>query len=188
MDDLNTERIPKLQTERLILKQVSFDDIESYRKHFVDYEIIRHLAAAVPWPYPEDGIEQFFNSILPQQGKERWSWGLFLKENPTELIGVIELWRKGTPENRGFWLGKKFWGQGIMTEAVYSVMDFAFNQLGFKKLVFANALGNKRSRRIKEKTGAKLIGSEPAKFVDPNLTQHEIWELTKEDWENFKNP
>ena len=39
-----------------------------------------------------------------------------------------------------------------MTEAVVPVMDHAFNNLGFEKMVLANDLGNDRSRRVKEKT------------------------------------
>lgn len=73
---------------------------------------------------------------------------------PKELIGAIELRRKGEPDNRGFWLAKKHWGRGIMTEAVIPVLEYAFNELGFEKLIFSNAVGNKRSHRIKEKTGA----------------------------------
>lgn len=48
--------------------------------------------------------------------------------------------------------------------------------------MFANAVGNLRSRRVKEKAGATLLRVEPAKFVDPALTVHEIWELKKFDW------
>jgi hypothetical protein len=39
-----------------------------------------------------------------------------------------------------------------------------------------------RSRRIKEKTGARLIDVRPAKFVDPSYSAHEIWELKRSDW------
>ncbi len=174
---------PTFQTDRLILRGVLESDIPSYQKYFSDYEIIRHLASVVPWPYPENGVQTFLETVIfPNQGKDQWMWGIFLKDNPAELIGCVHLWRQGRPENRGFWLGKPFWGKGIMTEAVAPVMDYAFGELGFPTLIFANALGNTRSRRIKEKTGARLIRVEPAKFVDPSLSVHEIWELRKEDW------
>jgi RimJ/RimL family protein N-acetyltransferase len=179
--------IPEFQTERLVLKAISLQDVDAYSKHFVDYNVIRFLSSVVPWPYPENGVEVFLkNIVLPNQGKDKWVWGIFLKENPEELIGCIDLWRKGKPENRGFWLGKKFWGKGIMTEANYPILDYAFKELGFEKLIFANAVSNIASRRIKEKTGCRLIGIEPASFVDPERTEHELWELTKEDWESIK--
>lgn len=179
---------PQFSTERLILKPVTLRDAPSYEKHFVDYEVIRHLSVTVPWPYPQNGIVDFINNyILPNQGKDHWIWGIFLKENPEELIGIVDLWRVGRTENRGFWLARKHWGKGLMTEAVFPVMDYAFGDLGFEKLIFANAVGNKASHKVKEKTGARLVDVRPAKFVDPQYTEHEIWELTKSDWEKFKN-
>ena len=104
----NKSFMPEFKTERLLLRAVIAEDIPSYTKHFVDYEIIEHLAAAVPWPYPVNGVEGFLEQIIwPHQGKTRWMWGIFEKSNPTDLIGCVDLWRVGHPENRGFWLGKK---------------------------------------------------------------------------------
>lgn len=180
-------QIKTLETDRLFLKPVDEFDIPSYEKYFIDYEVIRHLSSAVPWPYPHDGVRDFVkNVIIPSQGKGRWVWGLYLKIYPDELIGTIDLWRDGKPENRGFWLGRKFWGNGFMTEAATMINDYAFNELGFEKLIFSNALGNVRSRKIKEKTGANLIGIEPASFVDSVYSEHEIWELAKCEWLKFR--
>lgn len=175
--------IPTFQTDRLILKQISLEDIPAYKKHFVNYAVISNLSAQVPWPYPDDGVEFFLNSIVfPNQGVNRWDWGLFLKTNPSEIIGSVGIWREGHPEHRGFWLSESFWGQGLMTEAVIPIMHYAFQDLGFEKLIFSNAVGNLKSRRIKEKTGATFIGVRPAKFVDPKITEAETFELTKESW------
>ena len=175
--------IPSFETDRLVLRGVTLADVPAYERHFIDYEVISHLSSGVPWPYPKDGVRDFLSDVvLPQQGEDKWLWGLFLKDDPEELIGAVELWRKGRPEHRGFWLGRAHWGQGLMTEAVIPVMDYAFDELGFETLVFANAVGNTASRRIKEKTGARLLRVEPATFVNPAYTEHEVWELTKAEW------
>lgn len=185
---LNASKLlPVFETDRLILRGVELTDAPSYKNHFVDYEIIAHLSHLVPWPYPDDGVDSFLKtSILPRQGRDRWMWGIFEKANPTELIGSVDLWREGIPEHRGFWLGKNFWGKGYMTEAVEPVMDFAFDALSFEKLVFSNALGNERSRRVKEKTGARFTGTKPSKLVDPKYFESEIWELTKSEWRKIR--
>ena len=176
--------IPVFETARLILKEVTLANADSYQKYFNDYEIISQLAVGVPWPYPEDGAKNFIERyILPNQGKDQWVWGLFLKTNPSELIGVIDLWRPGHPEHRGFWLGRPFWGQGFMSEAVIPITDYAFDFLGFETLIFANAVGNEKSKRLKEKSGARFLRIEPAQFINPAYTQNEIWELTKEQWQ-----
>jgi ribosomal-protein-alanine N-acetyltransferase len=175
--------LPEFQTSRLFLRGVQLSDWSSYQKNFADYAVIRHLSHLVPWPYPESGVQEFLeNVILPEQGIRRWTWAIFLKEDKAEVIGVVDLWKNGCPENRGFWLARSHWGKGLMTEAVTPVMDYSFKELGFEKLTFANAVGNERSRRVKEKTGARFIETRPARFVDPQYTEHEIWELTKEDW------
>lgn len=179
--------VPTFATDRLILRAIQMSDVPSYQNYFIDYEVISQLSSAVPWPYPEDGVSYYLSSIvIPGQGKSRWDWGLFLKEKPQDLIGSIGLWRVGTPEHRGFWLGKTFWGKGLMTEAVWPIHDYAFDDLKFKTLILSNALGNTKSRRIKEKTGAVLIGTRPAKFVDESYNEAETWELTPKAWQDFK--
>jgi RimJ/RimL family protein N-acetyltransferase len=180
--------LPVFETKRLRLRGVLPCDIESYTRSFVDFAVIGELSAAVPWPYPEGGVADHVNNvIIPNQGNGRWVWGIFLKTDPHELIGGVDLWREGRPENRGFWLARRCWGQGLMTEAVVPVMDYAFTSLGFEKLVFANALGNVRSRRVKEKTGARLVRTEPANFINPAYREREVWELTREAWTLFRS-
>ncbi len=175
-------KVKTLTTPRLILKEFVADHIADYQEGFADYEVIRHMNGHVPWPYPEDGVLTFFkNEVQPHQGKTLWQWGIFLKENPEKLIGSISI-RVSDVDNRGFWLAKPYWGHGYMTEAAEAVTDFAFDALGFEILRFTNAKGNIRSRRIKEKAGAKLVKVIPMKAVDPGYTESERWELKKEDW------
>lgn len=175
--------LPIFQTNRLYLRGVQLEDAESYQKNFADYEVIRHLSHHVSWPYPENGAYDYIKHVLlPDQGMDHWTWAIFMKDNLNEVIGAVELWRKGIPENRGFWLAKKHWGKGFMAEALEPITSYAFNELGFEKLIFSNAVGNIRSRRVKEKSGARFIETRPAKFVDPAFTEHEIWELDKHNW------
>lgn len=143
--------VPPLRTARLELRALSLADVPAYQRHFVDYEVIRGLARGVPWPYPPGGVESFLREVLlPLQGASRWTWGLFPTAALAECIGVVDLWREGCPENRGFWLGRAFWGQGLMTEAVTAVKDHAFTRLGFERLVFSNA----RQRPLAPREGA----------------------------------
>jgi RimJ/RimL family protein N-acetyltransferase len=182
--------LPDLDTPRLLLRDVLLVDQVAYEKNFADYEVIRTLAAAVPWPYPKGGVATFLETLRPDQGKTRWAWAIYRKDTPDDPIGSIDLRRTRIapeshphqPENRGFWLARHHWGQGYMTEATDAVTDYAFNILNFETLTLSNALGNTRSRRIKEKAGAVLLRTEPAQFVDPTYTHREIWQLTRDAW------
>ena len=179
--------VKPLETKRLYLKAPSLSDAESYQRYFADSAVIQELAAGIPTPYPSDGALVWLRDrIIPRQGKQHWAWGLFLKIEPTELIGLVELWRPGTPENRGFWLGQPFWGQGLMSEACDAITSHAFQELGFQELIFSNAVGNHRSARIKEKMACESIGKRPGKFMNPHYTEQQLWRLSKERWASYQ--
>ena len=80
---MNTINFPAFETNRLKLRAVTQADVTSYQKYFADYEVISHLSAAVPWPFPENGVQDFLDKfIFPHQGKTQWLWGIFEKQNP----------------------------------------------------------------------------------------------------------
>ncbi len=53
------------------------------------------------------------------------------------------------------WLGKPFWGQGIMPEAVNEMLRHAFEDCGMKKVWIGYYEGNYKSKRVQEKCGFK---------------------------------
>jgi hypothetical protein len=50
---------PILQTQRLTLRPLALSDAPAIQRHFNNWNIIKHLAAVVPWPYPDNGAETF---------------------------------------------------------------------------------------------------------------------------------
>jgi RimJ/RimL family protein N-acetyltransferase len=91
--------IPIFETARLILRGVTAADAPAYEKHFVDWVVISHLGQVVPWPYPPGGVRTYIETaILPKQGKDKWVWGIFRKQDPMEIIGVVDLWRPHAPK------------------------------------------------------------------------------------------
>jgi [ribosomal protein S5]-alanine N-acetyltransferase len=111
---------------------------------------------------------------------EQWHWTLRLKSAPERLIGAISL-MKGEDENRGFWLGLPWQGQGLMTEATEVVTEYWFNVLKFKILRAPKAIANKPSRRISKKSGMRVIATEQREYVGGKFLA-EIWEITAEEW------
>ena len=68
-----------------------------------------------------------------------------------------------------------------MTEAVAAVNDYCFDVLGFQALRAPKAVMNISSRRISEKTGMRVIGTEERDYVSGRFLS-EIWEITAEEW------
>jgi [ribosomal protein S5]-alanine N-acetyltransferase len=174
---------PVFTTSRLYLRPVAASDVPTVQQLFADYEIIRHLSREVPWPYPAAGARAFVcDVVLPAQGHDRWVWAICPADSPGRLIGMVDLWRPGRPEHRGFWLARHYWGRGLMSEALVPLTNWAFDGIGYQRLILANARGNLPSRRLKEKAGARLLRTEPGEFVDPSYTEREVWELTRDAW------
>jgi [ribosomal protein S5]-alanine N-acetyltransferase len=180
-------QIPEGKTERLILRPLSIGDAAQIQELFPHWEIVRYLRNVIPWPYAADGALQFIRDFaLPAIARgDEWIWTLRLKSEPERVIGVINL-RRGLHDNRGFWLGLGWQGQGSMSEACVWANDFWFETLGFPVLRVAKAVANTTSRRISEKQGMRLIGNEERDYVCGRLPT-EIWEITEEEWRAWKN-
>ncbi len=174
--------VPVLETARLILRPAGLADAQAVQELFPNWEIVRYLNAKVPWPYPPDGALQFIRDVaLPAMERgEQWIWAIRLKGGPEHLIGMINL-AADRDDNRGFWLGIPWQGQGLMSEACEAVTEFWFNSLGRELLRVSKAVPNAASRRVSEKEGARLVAIEERDFVS-GRGPTEIWELTRRDW------
>jgi [ribosomal protein S5]-alanine N-acetyltransferase len=174
--------IHPLETHRLELRPLEIGDAEQTQELFPKWEIVRFLANRVPWPYPADGAQAYYqNAAIPamQRGDE-WHWSLRLKGDPHQLIGCISLMNQEN-ENRGFWMGLPWQRKGLMSEAVDVVTDYWFSELGFPVLRAPKAVVNVASRRISEKCGMRVIAVEERDYVGGRFTS-EIWEITAEEW------
>ncbi|MFZ3265768.1 MAG: GNAT family N-acetyltransferase [Terriglobales bacterium] len=174
---------PILETERLWLRPLQLSDADQIQEIFPHWEIVRFLAARVPWPYPPDGAQTYCRDIaLPaaERGDE-WHWTLRLKSNPTQLIGSINL-MKAENHNRGFWLGLPWQGQGLMSEACDVVTDYWFQTLKFPVLRAPKATDNTASRRISVSQGMRVVATEEREFVSGRFPS-EIWEITAAEWQ-----
>ena len=177
---------PTLETERLLLRPLELSDTEQVQILFPHWEVVKYLNAIVPWPYPPDGALTYYrDQALPAMARgDEWHWTLRLKQNPARIIGAIGLIR-GATDNRGFWLATPWHRQGLMTEAVIAVNDYWFDVLGFPVLRAPKAIANVASRRISEKTGMRMVGTEERNLVSGRLLS-EMWEITAEEWRAFR--
>ena len=181
--------IRPLETTRLHLCPLQLSDAAATQVLFPHWDIVRHLNSRVPWPYPENGAHTHYRDVvLPAMARgDEWHWGLWLKDGPHHIIGAIGL-MKSENDNRGFWLGLQWQGKGLMTEATEAVCDYWFDTLGFPKLRVSKAAANAASRRISEKNGMRVVGTEEREYVSGRAPA-EIWEVTAEQWrERGKEP
>jgi RimJ/RimL family protein N-acetyltransferase len=174
--------VPTLYTERLILRRLELSDAPAIQMHFAHWEIVKLLNVRVPWPYPEDGALAFLqNVVLPaMQAGKQWHWSLRLREAPEQLIGTVSL-MDGESDNRGFWLGLPWQGQGLMREASDAVTAYWFDVLERPLMQVPKAAGNAASRKISQRQGMRLVAEQMGDYVSGRLMS-EVWEITREEW------
>ncbi len=143
-----------IETERLLLRRWNENDAENLYKYACDPDV----GPIAGWPAHQsiDESRDVIRNVL--NGKE--AYAICLKEDG-RAIGAIELKLNGHTDltdrddecEMGFWLGKPFWGQGIMPEAVKEMLRHAFEDLEMSKVWIGYYEGNTRSKRVQEKCG-----------------------------------
>jgi RimJ/RimL family protein N-acetyltransferase len=182
-EHLRMPETPVLETQRLILRPLRASDVPAIQQGFDDWEVVKYLNAQVPWPFPPDGAAtNMVETLRCMERREKCLWALTLKGGDDRPIGRIDLWADdGGRDQRGFWLARAYWGQGLMTEAAERVTEYAFMDLGWPRLWLTNADANLASHRVKEKQGATLVDRTLKMYVY-GLGVRETWLLTRETW------
>jgi len=176
----------KLETERLILRPFEESDAENVYLYAKDPDV----GPIAGWP-PHKSIDESLEVIRNVlSGAEAYA---VCMKSDNKAIGAIELKLNGYTDmtdrdnecELGYWLGKPFWGQGIIPEAVRELLRHAFEDIGMSKVWCGYYDGNVKSRRVQEKCGFTYQWTTPDVDV-PLMNEIRIGHVscfTKEEWE-----
>ena len=175
-----------LKTERLLLRRWEDSDAENLYEYAKDPDV----GPIAGWP-PHQSVDESRNVIRNVfQGKE--AYAICLKTDE-KAIGAIELKLNGHTDmtdrddecELGYWLGKPFWGQGIMPEAVKEILRHAFEEIGMTKVWAGYYEGNSKSKRVQEKCGFRYQWK--SEGVDVPLMHEKrtghVSSMTKDQWQ-----
>ena len=175
-----------LKTERLLLRRWEDSDAENLYEYAKDPDV----GPIAGWP-PHQSVDESRNVIRNVfQGKE--AYAICLKTDE-KAIGAIELKLNGHTDmtdrddecELGYWLGKPFWGQGIMPEAVKEILRHAFEEIGMTKVWVGYYEGNSKSKRVQEKAGFRYQWK--SEGVDVPLMHEKrtghVSSMTKDQWQ-----
>ena len=174
-----------LETKRLILRRFEESDAENLYEYAKDPDV----GPIAGWP-PHKSVAESLDVIRNVLNSAE-AYAVCLKSDG-KAIGAIELKLNGHTDlserddecELGFWLGKPFWGQGIMPEAAREILRHAFEDLGMQKVWCAYYDGNTKSKRVQEKCGFRYQWT--TKDVDVPLMHEKrtghVNLLTKDTW------
>ena len=160
---------PVLESERLILRPLTLDDLEAVFKWTGDPRVNKYMIYPL-YKSAEDGRE-WLESLY--QDEKKLDYGFVLKSTG-QLIGSgglyyhedIDVW------SVGYNLAYDYWHHGYTPEAISRIIEYAKSKYDLHVISGTFAVDNNGSRRVMEKLGmtfyedteySKLDGSETFK-------------------------
>lgn len=174
-----------IETARLIIRPWQENDAEALFKYASDPAI----GPIAGWP-PHTSVENSLEIIRTVFSAPE-TYAVVLKE-PNEPVGCCGIMfsnslhtadmKQGEAEI-GYWIGKPYWGQGLIPEAVKCLLSRCFNDLKLDTLWCGYYDGNDKSRRVCEKCGFKYHHTNHD-IVSPlgNKRTEHFYRITKDDY------
>jgi len=148
-----------IKNKRFILRRLKMSDAESIVKYANDKLVAKNLAR-LPHPYTIGDARAWLKKKQNQ----------YKQKNPTEFVFAIEIENEavgsigfnnitvGHKAEMGYWIGRKYWGKGLMTEVVKNASRYAFKVFKLRRLQTYTYPSNKASKRVLEKNNFKFEG------------------------------
>ena len=179
MLNFNFTPFPVIETERLILKRITNDDVNEVFELRSNPETMKYI----PRPLvktTEDALEHIAmieEKIILNEGI---NWGISLKDSH-KLLGIIGYYRM-QPENYraeiGYILLPEFHGKGIITEAVKRLIIFGFDDLKLHSIEAIIDPENFASEKVLQKCNfVKEAHLKECQFYEGNFLDKVIYSL-----------
>tara|TARA_Y100000310_G_C20113057_1_gene548026 strand:- start:8 stop:562 length:555 start_codon:yes stop_codon:yes gene_type:complete len=179
----------RLKTKRLVLRDIKKSDVKSIIENVNNLNVSRYLLA-VAHPYTEEDAGWWINHCAEQQKKkprESYNFGIVIRPGRSVVggIGIDQIDRKKGSAHIGYWIGEKYWRKGYVSEAAKRIIDYAFEDLGLRKITIPAFIENKGSNGLIKKLGFRFVrvkkkggkAKSTGKVHDEN-----IYEMTVEEW------
>lgn len=179
-----------VETERLVLREFTEDDVDHLVELDADPEVMRFITGGRPTPREE--IERV---ILPRWLRyyaETPGIGFWAAEEKAsgQFIGWFHLRPgEGHPVDEpelGYRLRRSAWGKGYATEGCRALIDNSFAEHGVRRVLAETMVVNTASRRVMEKAGLRLVRVFHADWPDkiPGDEHGDVeYALDRAEWE-----
>jgi ribosomal-protein-alanine N-acetyltransferase len=132
------------------LKLWTYDDLESVFYNANNPDIYKFMSDEFP-----DSIEKW-KSFIDYTLNDKTVLYLAIKINENAVGGIGITPQKGIKRKNaelGYWLGKNYWGQGIMSKAVKEIVKLAFEKFEINRIYATPFETNTASHKVLERSG-----------------------------------
>ena len=176
-----------IETARLILRQAQMADAQPMFQNWAsDPEVTKFLTwttyESVDAAYPI--LDMWINGY---KNPAFYQWMIVLKDigEPVGSISVVEQNDNVGKAEIGYCIGRAWWHQGIVSEALTAVIDYLFSQVGMNRIEAKHDTNNPHSGGVMKKCGMKCEGMARQAFrSNHGIGDMEQYAILREDWGN----
>jgi ribosomal-protein-alanine N-acetyltransferase len=160
LEDTNITRIfPVITTSRLILRELTIEDAAVLHTYWSDPEVLEYLSLE-PFANIQESLDmiEILKNLYGDNQGARW---VITAKDSGKVLGTCGFHNFKSEHCRvemGYELGKEYWRQGIMTEALQAIIHYGFATMQYNRIEAFVNFGNIKSQKILEKNGFKLDG------------------------------
>lgn len=167
-----------IETERLLLKNISIDDRIFIFSQFSDEVVNRYLFDAEPLTEIE-GADEIINFYIQPEPRMQHRWIIIRKSDGMKMgtCGFHCLNQKDGKVDVGYDLKENFWGNGYMHEALKEIIQFAKDKMNIKEISACIYIDNQRSIHLVENLGFSLSDTYHENFRGKKYL-HNIYSLS----------
>lgn len=175
----------EFETPRLRVRQWQGSDLAPFAALAAD-PLVMEFLLPLPTRAASDALAARIRARIAEQG-----WGFWAVEHKAsgEFAGFtgLNVPLAALPFSPcveiGWRFARKWWGQGLATEAAHAALQVGFERLGFDEIVAFTALGNLRSAAVMERLGMRedLDGAfdHPAVPEGHALRRHRLYRIAR---------
>lgn len=172
-----------LRTKRLTLRRFERGDADAMYKNWGADPAVSEKLQWERHASPEESENLIAGWCAQYQYEDYYNWAIEYEGDAVGNVAVHALSEKHMRAELGYCLGSRFWGRGIMTEAVGAVIAHLICEVGLNCICAMHRTDNPASGRVMAKCGMKPCGVLPSYAVikgEPrDLCVHII---TANDW------
>ncbi len=150
-----------LETERLILRRFTLDDVDLATALDADPAVMRYINGGRPTPRDEIRDDYLPAWMAYYQAGDRYGFWAAIEKDTGAFLGWFHLRPQGAdPDDEpelGYRLIASAWGRGYATEGSRALIRTAFERLGARRVYATTMVVNVASSRVMEKAGLRFV-------------------------------
>jgi len=180
--------LPALMTPRLCLRKLTIADVNDVFAYASDPLVARYTLWQTHRSRADS--ERFIEAELTKyENLQPASWGLVYQQTG-KVIGTCGFGTWHIAHARievGYALGRAYWGQGLMPEALQAVINFCFSRLPLNRIEALCLLENHASARVMEKVGMRYEGTlRQALCCQGRYCDLNLYAILQADWKQAR--